>query len=246
MRYLTIFTMRHIKYLLFLFSGLVNASAQDIQKVLSISGNIAWTNPGQTQTFDIVPDLNQTYYDLSKTSLVSVFEGFIGLQTALNANLDGQLGVVIVGAPEVYLNGNIEQEANPDFNNYNYSYKIQHTHVAAQAKLFYNSSLPLSPYIMASLGAGNNKSYDYYQSSKLFEVFDQRLFNNDKTISFVYTLGAGFQSKLYQYIFFNIGYEFSDWGKSRVAPGYEQDNQNSIKLSHFYANQLQFGLSLII
>ena len=155
-------TMRQIKYSLLLFSGIVIASAHDIQKVIAIAGNLAWTNPGQTQTFDITTDFEQTYNNLSKTSLVSVFEGLLGLQTHLSSNIDGQLGVVVAGAPEAYLNGDIWQNADANFNNYSYRYKIQHTHVAAQAKLFYNTSLFFSPYISASLGAGYNQAYDYY------------------------------------------------------------------------------------
>lgn len=237
--------MNLVKYFLFLFCDALFAQDLSFQKVLSFSGNIAWVNPGQTQTFFLQPDLEQTYNSLSGTNTIGAFEGFMGFQKCLTSNVNAQLGVSAVGATSSHLYGEIWQDANPNFNNYDYNYQLQHTHVAAKGKLLYESKL-ISPYLSASIGAGFNRSYDYLQSSKLFQVLEQPTFYNQTITSFIYTLGAGIQTKIYQCVFFNIGYEFADWGKSSLGTGNNQNNSNTIQLNHFYANQLQFGLSLII
>lgn len=238
--------MSFFKYLFFLFCEALFAQDLNFQKVLSFSGNIAWVNPGQTQTFFLQPDLEQTYNSLSTTNTIGSFEGFLGLQKCLTSNIDAQLGVSVVGATSTHLNGDIWQDANPNFNNYYYSYQLQHTHVAAKGKLLYKSFDAFSPYISASIGGGFNYSSNYLQASKLYEVLEQPTFNNQTITSFIYTLGAGIQTKVYQCLFFNIGYEFADWGKSALGTGVTQDNTHTIQLNHFYANQLQFGLSLIV
>ena len=61
--------------------------------------------------------------------------------------------------------------------------------------------------------------------------------------SFTYTLGAGIQKILTNHWQVGLGYEFADWGQSRLNRASEQTIGQGLSLSHLYTNGLVFNLT---
>ena len=215
------------------------------QRVASVSLGPAWSQPGTTQTFYLQPDIEKTYTNLTSTKLLGVGELFFGLQHSVYSTLQGQFGVALAGTTSMTLNGSIWEDADPNFNNFDYSYKIQHAHIAAKAKLINNIPWIFQPYIAGSLGVAFNRASNFSIVTKLSEETPAPLFNSQTTTAFTYTVGAGLQKKLSEHWQFGVGYEFADWGNTTLAAGSGQTLNTGPSLNHVYTHELQFNLSLI-
>lgn len=97
-------------------------------------------------------------------------EVFLGLQKALTQTLQGQLGLAVGFTSNASLSGVIWDDADPQFNNYTYRYKIQHTHVAVKGKLLSDAGYWLIPWISGSLGVGFNDTHGFHNTPTLFEA----------------------------------------------------------------------------
>ena len=60
---------------------------------------------------------------------------FLGDATCVRSHVLGQLGTAAGVTTTTTLLGIIWDDAEPQFNNYSYRYKVQHMHVAAKGKL---------------------------------------------------------------------------------------------------------------
>lgn len=99
-----------------------------------------WEAANSQQTLDLAPGVTKTYTANNSTSTLADGEVFLGIQAPLNQQFFAHFGIAGALTSPAKLTGSIWDDADPDFNNYNYGYKIQHSHVALKAKIFKETS----------------------------------------------------------------------------------------------------------
>ncbi len=215
-------------------------------QVITLSLGPAWTDSSEGQTFFLQPDVEKTYTATKKTNTLFDAELFYGLQHQFPSAFVGQLGIAVAATTDTKLRGDVWEDADPDFNNFFYTYKVNHTHIAAKGKLIGNFIPFASPYISASLGVGFNRAHDFTITPKIVEEVPAPAFTSNTQTAFTYTLGVGVQKTFYSKWQVGIGYEFADWGQSNLGRAPGQTLNDGLGLRHIYTNELQFSLSYLI
>jgi len=211
--------------------------------VITLSAGPTWTNGGETQTFYLAPSIQKTYTANKNTSTIFDGELFLGIERALRANLQGQLGLAVAATSDASLSGDIWDDADSRFNNFNYKYKIQHTHIAIKGKLLRDIGHVLKPYVSGSVGVGFNQAHNYNSTPTIFAAVPTPNFTSNMTTAFTYTVGLGLQRAINAHWKASAGYEFADWGKSQLGIASGQTLGGGLSLNHLYTNGLQFSLS---
>lgn len=218
--------------------------------VLTFGIGPAWTTPGQTQSLALTSTLSQLYVPHLETETILSGEIDLSLQHPISHHILGQLGFGVTDTSSIPLNGEIWQDNDPDFNNFNYNYKVNHTHVVLRGKLLMVDLMEqypsIQPYVSASIGLGWNHAYHYADVSTLVEVAPEPGFQTNTSTAFTYTLDAGIQKQLNRHWALGVGYEFADWGKSQLGAAPGQVGDSGLQLNHTYINQLVISVSLII
>ncbi len=232
------------------FAAAENKASTNGQFFVGLIPGLTWVTGNQTQTFNLQSDITKTYTADNNAPYVPSGEIFVGWQkpffaSAIKQPLVGQIGVSVVGAGNATFSGDIWEDADPNFNNFSYNYKIQHTHVALKGRLIGNASHFLEPYVSGSLGVGFNHAYDFKAQPKISAEIAAPPFGSNTTTTFTYTLGIGLQKSFTQNLQVALGYEFADWGKSQLSRAIGQTQNQGPTLNHLYANQLQLSLFYI-
>ncbi len=94
--------------------------------IIGLSAGPTWTTGNKAQTINLEPDVAKHYTANDETATFPTVELFMGWQEAwyvssIQQELLGQLGISIAGAGNAKLNGDIWEDADPTFDNYNYS-----------------------------------------------------------------------------------------------------------------------------
>lgn len=213
--------------------------------VAALSAGQVWERGGSTQTFYLTPEIEKSY--VANQSTIALFDGevFLGMQKRLTQTVQGQLGLAAATTSNASLSGVIWDDANPQFDNYTYGYKIRHTHVAVKGTLLVDKGYWLIPWISASLGVGFNEAHSFNNEPIIFEAQETPNFSSHTQTSFAYTVGAGVQKALSQHWQVGIGYEFADWGKSQLGCAAEQTLNKGLTLNHLYTNGILFNLTFL-
>lgn len=212
-------------------------------RVLTISAGPVWGTPGKTQNVLLIPSLQQLYVADKNTETIANGEIALSLQKRLNQSWLGQIGLAIAGTTSFPLSGQIWQDNDPEFYNFNYEYKINHTYFALRGRLFNDFYSFLQPFIGASVGVGINHTYHYSNTPLIVEVSPEAPFQPQNTTTFSYTLDAGLQKQLNEHWSVAMGYEFGDWGKSQLGRANGQTSNAGLSLNHIYVNQLLISVS---
>jgi hypothetical protein len=236
-----------------MFSSSIFASAENglwtgTQFVIGVSPAVTWVSSNQSQTLALQPDIENKYTADSNTSAFPSGEIFVGLQkpfVAYSQPLLGQLGISVVYAGSAKLSGDIWDDANANFDNSTYDYKITHTHVALQGRLISNGVWFVDPYISGGVGASFNRAFNFNIQPTISSEVAAPPFNSNSTTSFVYTLGIGLQKSLSPNLQVGLGYEFADWGKTQLARADGQTLNQGLTINNLYANQLLLTLFYI-
>ena len=211
----------------------------------TLSAGPVWSSGDTTHTFYLTQDIEKTYAAKKSTSTLFDGEVFVGVQKTLSQALQGQLGLAVAATSDATLSGHIWDDANPEFDNYTYHYKIQHTQVAVKGKLLADAGYWLIPWVSASLGVGFNNAHSFKSTPTIFEALPTPDFASHTETAFTYTLGAGVQKALNTHWQIGAGYEFADWGKSHLGRAAEQTVNNGLTLNHLYTNGVLFNLTYI-
>lgn len=205
----------------------------------------SWTSSGETQTFDLAPGIEKSYVPNKTTKMMATGELFVGLQKPLGDKLEGQLGLALGLTSPAKLSGEIWDDADPAFNNYNYEYQIQHTRLAIKGKLIGNWHLPVEPWVNLSLGLALNRAGQFTNSPTDPSAVMTPSFGNHSTWAFAYTFGFGVQRNFTDRWNAGIGYEFADLGRSSLnaAPG--QTMGGGLTLSHLYTHSILVSVTFI-
>jgi len=219
------------------------------QMVIGLSAGPTWTSGNEKQTFNLQPDIVKTYTADDNHHTFPSAELFLGWQSHLSLAQQpvlSQLGISIAAADHANLSGDIWEDADPTFDNFNYTYKVNHAHVAVKGRLIGNDNFIVEPYISASVGIGFNRAYDFTIDPKISEEVPAPAFQSNTTTTFSYTLGIGIQKSFTPQLQAAIGYEFADWGKTQLSRAPGQTLNQGLTLDHLYAHQLQLSLFFLV
>lgn len=211
--------------------------------VSTLSLGPAWERAGQTQSFYLKPDIEKSYVANKATNSFLVGEFFVGKQNRLSASLLAQWGLAFAATGDASLSGIIWDDADSRFANYRYQYNIEHRHVAMKTKLLIDQGLWLTPWLSASLGLGFNTAHDYQNTPLIYPAVENANFASYTQMAITYTLGVGVQRPLNEHWLMGLGYQFADWGKSRLGRAAGQSLNNGLALNHLYTNDILFDLS---
>lgn len=225
------------------FAGTMGRVADEMNTVLSLNVGPAWYKEGQTQTFLLQPDVEKTYAAHRKKNASGIVELFYGRQKLLNSHFSGQIGAAFATASSARLSGDIWEDADPDFNNFYYNYKVSHAHFSVKGKLLAEMGYTVTPYLSGSIGLGFNRAYGFKITPKLFEEVPAPAFGSHTQAALSYTLGLGVQKQWSTHWSTGVGYECANWGKSRLIKAPGQTVNSGLQLGRLYINQLQFNLT---
>ena len=200
---------------------------------------------GEIQAFFLAPEIEKTYSARKSTDALASDELFVGLQKSLTSQWLWQLGLAAATTGNAKLQGVIWDDADPQFANYSYLYKVRNTRVAVKGKLLLDKGYWLMPWVSASLGAGFNRAHDFTNTPLIFEVLPNNNIEDHIKTAFTYTLGAGVQKSISEHWQFGVGYEFADWGKSELGRASGQTLNTGLTLNHLYTNGVLFNLTYI-
>ncbi|HAT3881906.1 TPA: porin family protein [Legionella pneumophila] len=220
-------------------------SSRDWTWVGSVSAGPVWERGGETQTFFLAPEIEKTYAARKSTNVLASGELFVGIQKTWSSQWLGQLGLAAATTGNAKLQGVIWDDADPEFNNHSYQYKIRNSRIAVKGKLLLDKGYWLMPWVSASLGVGFNRAHDFTNTPLIFEALPNPNFTNHTKTAFTYTLGAGVQKSISEHWQLGVGYEFADWGKSELGRASGQTLNEGLKLNHLYTNGVVLNLTYV-
>ena len=220
-------------------------SAPDWRWVGAFSAGPVWLDTVKNQTLNLAPRIEKTY---TASRVNPIFEGelFLGSQSTLSPMVQGQLGLAIADSSNLRFAGDIWDDTDPLFNNYNYNYKIQHTNIAVKGKLLWDGNYWLMPWLSGGIGLGINHAHHFNSSPTIYPALPTPNFDSHTETSFTYSVGVGLQKALNANWQVGAGYEFSDWGASYLGRASEQTTNKGPGYSHLYTNGLLFNVTYLI
>lgn len=214
-------------------------------RMMTLSIGPSWKDSNKKQTLFLQPDIEKTYVANKKTIAFASGEFFFGWQRPIASSLFLQVGAAVAASSNTKLSGDIWEDADPDFNNYFYRYKVNHAHVGIKSKLVADIGSIIQPYFSGSVGVGRNRAHAFEITPKLCEEVPAPGFASRSTTAFTYSLGIGAQKSINVHWSAGLGYEFSNWGKSRLGMAPGQTLGSGLQLNQLYIYQLQFNLSYL-
>lgn len=229
------------------FAGIMGPvmSSKDWTWLGSVSAGPVWSKSGETQTFFLAPEVAKTYAARISTNVLASGELFIDLQKSLTSEWLGQLGLAAATTGNAKLQGVIWDDADPQFDNYSYQYKVRNTRLAIKGKLLLDKGYCVMPWVSASLGIGFNRAHEYSNAPLIFETLPNPNFVDHTKTAFTYTLGAGVQKAFNDHWQVGIAYEFADWGKSELGRALGQTMNSGLALNHLYSNGVLLNLTYV-
>ena len=218
-------------------AGTVGSDQHDASFVLSLGGGPVWDNTGKTQSFYLQPDIENTYFAIPKTNTLANVELFLGVQRAINSDFQGRLGIEVATTSKASITGQVWADADPTLNNFNYAYQVRNTRITAKGWLLRNTTFhTLKPYINGGLGIGFNEAENFNTVPIIFQAIPGPNFKSKTTTALSFTAGAGIQKNINAHWQASVGYEFADWGASKLARAPGQTLGDGLFLSHLYTN----------
>lgn len=212
----------------------------------SVSAGPVWARGGETQTFFLTPEIEKTYEASKSTNALVTGELFVGIQKTLSSQWLGQLGLAAATTSNAKLQGEIWDDAEPQFNNYSYQYKVQNSRVAVKGKLLLDKGYWLMPWVSTSLGLGFNHAHNFTNTPLIFEVLADANFTGHTQTTFTYTLGAGIQKFINKHWQIGMGYEFANWGRSELGRALGQTMNSGLLLNRLYTSGALINLTYVV
>jgi len=215
---------------------------------ISISAGPGWTSPGKTQTLVLSPDVIKTYVPENLASPHVLVDGeiFFGIQQSYFKSVESQFGLDLYASSPVKLKGFIQEDGDPNFQNYTYRYKISHEHLALKTQWIFENAMNVNPYVSASLGAGLNHSFGYSVSPLISQEVAAPPFQNKTQIALSYAIGAGFQQNINQHFAVALGYQLVSFGKSSLSHASGQTSGKALALQNVYTQNLELTISYFL
>lgn len=213
--------------------------------VTTVSGSIAHQGHGSTQTLWLTPVIEKKYPAHSASHLLTQGDIFLGILNNLNSQWQSQVGLDFASSSHAIMSGSIWDDAEATFNNYKYRYFLHHSHIVLEAKLLANMHSIL-PWVSAGIGMGFNRSHSFSNTPTIPEAIASPNFTSHTLTTLSYIAGMGFQYPLSQHWQLGMGYEFANWGRSRLGKASGQTTNRHLALSHFYTNAIDMNATYIL
>ena len=178
--------------------------------VTSISVGPGWTTGGKNQTFFLAPEIEKTYVNKNKIHTIPSAAIFLGVQGSLPSYWIGQIGLSVATAGNAKLQGTIWDDADPEFENLSYQYKIWHNEIALKGIVLLDYSCEFKPWISAKVGVGFNEAHGFSNTPLIFEALPNNNFRNHLQTTYSYAFGVGVQKTVTRHYQIGVGYEFAD------------------------------------
>lgn len=211
--------------------------------VTTLSVGAAWAEAGDTKTFFLPPDIEKTYAANKTHNLLGDVELFLGVKQPLYKKLDSQMGLAVSTTSNARFSGHVWDDADPQFDNYKYRYKVRHTEIVLKGIVFADLGYAVTPWIAASVGLGFNRAHAFTNTPLIDSAIAMPNFSNNTATSLAYSVSFGIQKQLVKHWKAGIGYKFSDWGNSRLGKASGQIFNNRLSESHLYTNGIVFNIS---
>lgn len=221
------------------------ASSSSLVFAGALSAGPSWGSAGRNQTLDLGAGVRNTYTANHQSNTLANYELFLGMQTPLGEKVLGQFGVDFAATSDARLSGDIWANGNPTANNYSYEYQLRHNHVAAKAKFIGDFCWVIQPWISATLGMAFNQSHGYSSRPTVAGFPSLPIFASKTISAFTYAVGVGIQYPFAKNFQVGVGYEFTDWGHSRLGPMDGAATNQTLSLPHFYTNSVMFNLAYV-
>ncbi len=211
---------------------------------LNIGG--AWARSGEGQTFYLSPDIIKTYtIDKSTNGFVSG-EVSLGLQKQLSSHWIGQLGLAVAQTGNVKLQGHIYDDADSQFDNYTYSYKIWNRRFTINGKLlFEKENYWLIPWVGAGVGVGFNYAHRFGNTPLIFEAVTNPNFGPNTKTAVNYSFSAGFLKAVSDHWNLGLGYEYVNWGKAQLDRAPEQTLNSGLVVNNINTHGVNFNITYL-
>ena len=232
---------------LFVYAGDMGSKPSN-NYLIALSGGPGWTNAGSNQIIALQPDVIKAYVpqNLNSANALGNAEIFAGIQKSFFEHVQSQFGLVAYWSSFAKLNGFVQDDADPNFQNYSYQYKISHWHVGLKSKWIVENSLNMNPYLSGSIGIGFNRSYDYNSTPLIYQVVAIPPFQSNTRTAFSYSLGAGFQHTINQRFTVALGYQLASWGSSSLDHAAGQTSNKGLSLGNLYTQGIEFNISYFL
>lgn len=228
------------------YSGTMGKTSDSYKPLIMLSAGPAWQSGFKTQTLTLQPGVQNTYVPNNAYTALGSGAIFLAVEAPFYQTLKGALGVALTGSGSAKMSGNIWQDANPNFSNFTYNYKVNQFRVAFKARIVETEPKytfkSLQPYLSGEVGGGFNRSTGYLTTQTIDTAVLQPLFKNNTVSSVTYAFGAGLQGKVNSHVQVAVGYEIADWGKYQLGPANGQTTQGGLGASNLYVNELQFSI----
>jgi opacity protein-like surface antigen len=225
-----------------LFSTLALA---DTRPVVSISLGSDRATVYSTKTITFITPFQNSYMGTNHYDTEPVIGLFLGGE---NNFLHGawQWGVSYFQSSSFEEDGNVNQFANPAFNNFTYQYQIKSRRVSLEGKL---SALFLQiwrPYLSASAGEALNYAYAYTETPLSSAAVPMSpSFAGHTTKSFTYSAGIGIDVEVAEHLRVGAGYRYLNLGNASLGVTPLQADNHTMGNSHIHANEFLAQLTYI-
>ena len=214
---------------------------------IAVNAGPSWMNTDSTQTIELQPDVIDTYLSQhhKNTNVLVNGEIFLGIQRHFFPKIQSQFGLAFYISSPAKINGYLQVDGNPNFQDYAYQYQINHEHIALKSKWIYEQSLNINPYLSGGVGVGFNRSYGYSLTPLIFQAVPMPLFQSNTQVALSYSVGAGFQRALSQHFTVALGYQFVSWGGSHLDQASGQTSSKGLSFSSLYSQGIEFNMSYL-
>lgn len=224
----------------------LNNAQLNTKKIVTISLGHSSLQTGKKTTLTLLPPF-QNHYTLDNSHETSSTIGlFVGVERNINTALVLQWGIEGYAISPIEVSGSIWQFALPEYNNFDYQYKISHRRLLAKTKLLTTSNTAIRPYVSGNIGIAFNKAKTYEEFPKIPEASPMTPFENKQSNTFTYGIGAGTDLTINEHSRVGLGYEFDDLGKVSLNPSPDQATTQTLKINHLYSHQIQVQFTFLI
>lgn len=223
-------------------------SKPDNNYFIALSGGPGWTNAGSSQTITLTPDVTKTWVpqNLANASILGNGEIFAGIQKSFFEHVQSQFGLSVYWGGNAELNGFMQEDGDPGFQNFSYQYDISHWHVALKSKWIAENTFNMNPYLSGSIGVGFNHSYSYSLTPVILQEVVIPPFESNTRASLTYSLGTGFQHTVNSHMTVALGYQLVSWGVSSLDRADGQTSGGGLRLSNLYTQGIEFNISYFL
>ena len=220
-------------------------TARTYTPLIMISGGPAWASTPKDQTLTLQPVVQNKYVANNPTSALGSGAIFLAVQAPFYKTLEGAVGVAFTGSGTAKLSGQVWQDADPNFSNFTYNYKVDQFRIAFKARVVDTEPKFLKmvkPYLSGEVGGGANRSRGYATTRTIDTAVLQPPFVDNTVTALTYAFGVGLQGEVRPHVQVAVGYEFADWGKNNLGLANGQTTQNRLGSNNLYVNELQFSI----